>query len=58
MRWLLIVPLGLYEIVLLLIAYICALFKPLHPVTRVLYNHAKKLPDAEWYKQKEGQNDA
>lgn len=58
MRWLLAVPLGLYEIALLIIACFCALFKPLHPIAKVLYNHAQELPDAKWYKQKKEPNDA
>ncbi len=53
MRWLLFIPLGLYEITLLLISFALT-FLPMSIRLRLLilriYNHARKLPGIAWYK--------
>lgn len=49
MRWILFVPLGVYELILLTLTFLAAL---VHKKTAWrLYNHAQKLPDVNWYKE-------
>lgn len=49
MRKLLYVPLGIYELLLILIAFLCTFNKKLHLIGLALYRHAQKLPKQEWY---------
>ncbi|WP_460188807.1 hypothetical protein [Thiomicrorhabdus hydrogeniphila] len=49
MRWVLFIPLGIYEAVLLLLTFLMALL-PNKTIATILYNHAQKLPGLDWYK--------
>lgn len=50
MKYLLLLPLGLYEILVLTLAYLFSIFYTTHPLAMVLFTHAQTLPSLDWYK--------
>jgi hypothetical protein len=47
MRWVLLIPLGIYELVLLALTVVMLFIHK--GVAGKLYCHAQKLPDKDWY---------